>query len=224
MKNRAKAEALPKFSRGASAGSREEDEPLDDAGMAKLERHMAVHGTTATRFARRARNEEAAPEGKGNGAYYRACNKAITKAPDPLGVALSPEAAGRISLAMVNGNGHFSVLHNLARFEEPVGMRSWAGGHLVAFEGEVQDDYGLPHLLQFDQADGELFALDLFPPQTSGLRHCFTSREARTTTVSSTRLPPPRPEASGKATSYPYLPNGGPTSWITRTLGPHCDG
>jgi hypothetical protein len=46
-KNRADAEALPKFSRGASARSREEDEPLDDAGMAKLEWHMAVRGTTA---------------------------------------------------------------------------------------------------------------------------------------------------------------------------------
>jgi hypothetical protein len=137
MKNRADAEALPKFSRGASARSREEDEPLNDAGMAKLERHMAVRGTTAARFARRARKEEAAPGWKGNGAYYRACTKAITKAPDPLGVALSPEAAGRIYLAMVNRNGHFSVLHNLARFEELEGMRSQAGGHLVAFEGEV---------------------------------------------------------------------------------------
>ena len=79
-------------------------------------------------------------------------------------MALSPEAAGRIYLAMVNGNGHFSVLHNLARFEEPPGMRSRAGGHLVAFEGEVRDDYGLPRLLQFDEADDELFALDSFSP------------------------------------------------------------
>ncbi len=79
-------------------------------------------------------------------------------------MALSPEAAGRIYLAIVNGNGHFLVLHNLARFEEPPGMKSRAGGHLVAFKGEVRDDYGLPRLLQFDEADNKLFALDSFPP------------------------------------------------------------
>jgi hypothetical protein len=61
MKNWADAEALPKFSMAASAGSREDDEPLDNARMAKLERHMAVRGTTAARFARRASKEESAP-------------------------------------------------------------------------------------------------------------------------------------------------------------------
>ncbi len=34
----------------------------------------------------------------------------------------------------------------------------------MAFEGEVRDDYGLPRLVQFDEADNELFALDSFPP------------------------------------------------------------
>ena len=50
MKNRADAEALPKFPGGASTGSREEDEPLDDAGMAEREQHMAVRGSTAARL------------------------------------------------------------------------------------------------------------------------------------------------------------------------------
>ncbi len=89
--------------------------------------------------------------------------EAITKAPDPLATALGPEAARRIYLAMVNGNGSFLVLHNLARFEKPAGMRSWAGGHIVAFEGEVQDNFGLPCLLQFNESDNKLFALDSFP-------------------------------------------------------------
>ncbi len=66
----------------------------------------------------------AAPRWKGNGAYYRACVEAITRAPDPLAMAIGPEAAGRIYLVMVSGNGSFLVLHNLARFEEPAGMRS----------------------------------------------------------------------------------------------------
>jgi hypothetical protein len=42
-------------------------------------------------------------------------------------------------------------------------MRSWAGGRIVAFEGEVRDDFGLPCLLQFDKPDNDLFALDSFP-------------------------------------------------------------
>ena len=116
MTNWADAEALPKFSAAASAESSEDDKPFNDVRMATLERHMVVRGTTAAQFTQRARKEEAAPGWKGNRAYYRACTKAITKAPDPLGVALSPEAAGRIYLAMVYGDGHFSVLHNLARF------------------------------------------------------------------------------------------------------------
>ncbi len=64
---------------------------------------------------------------------------------------------------MVNGDGTFFVLHNLARFEKPAGMRSWVGGRIMAFEGEVQDDFGLPRLLQFDEPDDNLFTLVLFP-------------------------------------------------------------
>ena len=89
--------------------------------------------------------------------------EAITRAPNPLAMALGPEASRRIYLAMVNGDGSFLVLHNLARFEEPAGMRSQAGGHIVVFKGEVRDDFGLPRLLQFDELDNKLFELDLFP-------------------------------------------------------------
>jgi hypothetical protein len=89
--------------------------------------------------------------------------EAITRALDPLAMALRPEAAGRIYLAMVNGDGSFLVLHNLARFEEPAGMRSRAGGRIAAFEREVRDNFGLPRLLQFDEPDNNLFVLDLFP-------------------------------------------------------------
>jgi hypothetical protein len=119
--------------------------------MAELWQNMLVPGTTAARFAKWARKEGAAPGWKGSEAYYRACVEAITRAPNPLATALGPEAARRIYLAMVNGNGSFLVLHNLARFEKPAGMRSWAGGHIVAFEGEVQDNFGLPCLLQFNE-------------------------------------------------------------------------
>ncbi len=85
------------------------------------------------------------------------------RAPDPLAMALGPEAARRIYLAMVNGDGSFLVLHNLARFEEPAGMRSWVGGHIIAFKGKVRDNFSLPRLLQFNELDNILFALDLFP-------------------------------------------------------------
>ncbi len=64
---------------------------------------------------------------------------------------------------MVNGDGSFSVLHNLARFEEPAGMKSWVGGRIVAFKGEIRVDFGLPCLLQFKEPDNKLFALDSFP-------------------------------------------------------------
>ncbi len=85
------------------------------------------------------------------------------RAPDPLAMALGPEAAERIYLAMVNGNESFLVLYNLARFKELAGMRNQAGGRIMAFKGEVQDNFGLPRLLQFDKPDDNLFALELFP-------------------------------------------------------------
>jgi hypothetical protein len=124
---------------------------------------MLVPGTTAAQFAEWAWKEKAVSRWEGNGAYYRACLEAITRAPNPLATALGPEAAGRIYLAMVNGDGSFLVLHNLVWFEEPAGMRSRAGGRIMAFEGDIRDDFGLPRLLQFEEPDNELFALDLFP-------------------------------------------------------------
>jgi hypothetical protein len=124
---------------------------------------MLVPGTTAAQFAEWAQKEKAGPGWEGNRACYRACLEANTRAPDPLATALGPEAAGRIYLAMVNGDGSFSVLHNLARFEEPAGMKSQAGGCIVAFKGEIRDDFGLPRLLQFEEPDNELFAPDSFP-------------------------------------------------------------
>jgi hypothetical protein len=72
--------------------------------MAKLGQNMSVSSTMAAQFAKWAWKEEAAPRWKGNRAYYRACVEAITRAPDPLATALGPEAAGRIYLAMINGD------------------------------------------------------------------------------------------------------------------------
>ncbi len=145
------------------AASTKDKDPPNNTGMVELGQNMSVPGTTAARFANWAWKEKAVPGWGGNGAYYMAWVEAITRAPNPLAMALGPEAAGRIYLAMVNGNGSFLVLHNLAQFEELAGMRSWVGGHIVAFKGEVQDDFGLPRLLQFDESDNKLFALDLFP-------------------------------------------------------------
>ncbi len=149
--------------RSSLAASAKDKDPPNNARMAKLGQNMLVPGTTAARFAKWAWKEGAAPGWKGNGAYYRACVEAITRAPDPLATALGSETAGRIYLAMVNGDGSFLVLHNLARFEEPAGMRSWVGGRIVVFEGEVRDNFGLPRLLQFNKPDNNLFALDSFP-------------------------------------------------------------
>jgi hypothetical protein len=149
--------------RSSLAASAKDEDPPNDAGMAKLGQNMSVPGTTAAQFAKWARKEGAAPGWKGNRAYYRACVEAITRAPDPLATTLGPEAAERIYLAMVNGNGSFLVLHNLARFQEPAGMRSRAGGRIMAFKGEVRDNFGLPRLLQSDEPDDNLFTLDSFP-------------------------------------------------------------
>jgi hypothetical protein len=145
-----------------AASTKDEDSP-NNTGMAELGQNMSAPGTTAAGFADWAWKEKAVPRWGGNGAYYRACVEAITRAPNPLATALGLEAAGRIYLAMVNGDGSFLILHNLARFEEPAGMRSRAGGHIVAFEGEVRDNFSLPRLLQFDELDNKLFALDSFP-------------------------------------------------------------
>ncbi len=133
--------------------SAKNEDPPNNARIAELGQNMLVPGTTAARFAKWARKEGAAPGWKRNGAYYRACVEAITRAPNLLATALGPEAAKRLYLAMVNGDGSFWVLHNLARFEEPAGMRSRAGGCIMVFEGEVRDDFGLPRLLQFDEPD-----------------------------------------------------------------------
>ncbi len=149
--------------RSSLAASAKDEDPPNNAGMAELGKNMLVPSTTAVQLAKWAWKEGAAPGWKGNGAYYRACVEAIMRAPDPLAMALGPEAAGRIYLAMVNGDGSFLVLHNLARFEELAGMRYRAGGRIVAFEGEVRDDFGLPRLLQFNEPDNNLFALDSFP-------------------------------------------------------------
>ncbi len=147
--------------------------------------------------------------------------EAITRAPNPLATALRPEAAGRIYLAMVNGDGSFSVLHNLARFEEPAGMRSWAEGHIVAFEGEVRDNFGLPRLLQFDKSDNKLFALDSFPMPALHSMASFYHQDGENNLRFHNKVVPPRPGGRGTAASYRYQPNRPPGSWIIRTWVPH---
>ncbi len=80
----------------ASAGPCKDEYPPNNARIAKLGQNMSVPGTTAARFAEWVRKEKAGPRWEGNGACYRACLEAITRAPNPLATALGPEAAGRI--------------------------------------------------------------------------------------------------------------------------------
>ncbi len=74
----------------ASAGPRKDEYPPNNTGMAKLGQNMSVPGTTAAQFAEWTRKEKAGPGWEGNGACFRACLEAITKAPDPLATALGP--------------------------------------------------------------------------------------------------------------------------------------
>jgi hypothetical protein len=99
--------------RWSLAASTKDKDPPNSTRMAESGQNMLVPGTMVAQFADWAWKEKAVPRWGGNRAYYRACVEAITRAPDPLATALGPETTGRIYLAMVNGDGSFSVLHNL---------------------------------------------------------------------------------------------------------------
>jgi hypothetical protein len=182
--------------------------------MAELGQNMSGPGTTAARFAKRAQKEGAAPGWKGNGAYYRACVEAITRAPNPLATALGPEAAKRIYLVMVNGNGSFLVLYNLARFEELAGMRSREGGRIMAFEGEVRDNFGLPCLLQFDEPDDDLFALDSFPLPALHSVAIFYHQDGENDLRFHNKVVPPPPSGQRYSRLIPV-----PTEWAPLVPG-----
>jgi hypothetical protein len=206
--------------RWSLAASTKDKDPPNNTGMAKLGQNMSVPGTTAAQFADWAWKEKAVPGWGGNGANYRACVEAIPRGPNPLATALGPEAARRIYLAMVNGDGFFLVLHNLARFEEPAGMRSQAGGHIVVFKGEVRDDFGLPRLLQFDKSDNKLFALDSFPMPALHSAALFYHQDEENDLRFHNKVVP-FPPGGPRYSCHRYQPNGLPGSWIIRTWVPH---
>ena len=63
----------------------------------------------------------------------------------------------------MNGESEFSVLHHLHRWRSPDGVRSRLNNQIVAFEGEVRSEHGLPFLFCFDEDDDKLLQLQLLP-------------------------------------------------------------
>ena len=59
----------------------------------------------------------------------------------------------------MNRGAHVSVIHHLFRWKAPDGGCSRLDGCIVAFEGEVLDAHGLPHLWRFAEEEEKLLQL-----------------------------------------------------------------
>ncbi len=81
-------------------------------GMAGLEATMAVSGSTASRFAERARARQATAEEVAT-EHKAICRAIVDDQAGALKSALGPKAKGRTYLAMLNAEGIFLVMHGL---------------------------------------------------------------------------------------------------------------
>ena len=157
-------------------------------GMARLEAAMAVAGSTAARFAERARAsrataEEAATEHEG------VCREIVEDQASALVKALEPKATGRAYLAMVNAEGVFSVMHGLQWWTEAPGGTRHQRGHMVAFEGEVRTGTGVPNLWRFDELEEQLFRPITLPPVSLSDTAIFYAEEANSEYYRATVVP-----------------------------------
>ena len=157
-------------------------------GMARLEAAMAVAGSTAARFAERARAsrataEEAATEHEG------VCREIVEDQASALVKALEPKATGRAYLAMVNAEGVFSVMHGLQWWTEAPGGTRHQRGHMVAFEGEVRTGTGVPNLWRFDELEEHLFRPITLPTVSLSDTATFYAEEANSEYYRATVVP-----------------------------------
>ena len=133
--------------------------------MATLSGNMAFRGTTAAKLAQPPRTLKRPPTGPTLALTTKRTLRLDQDDPE----AVLVHAPGREYLAVLNGARCFSVLHNLHRWKAPTGTRSRFNGRIVAFEGEVLDQHGLPLLFwSFEEEDEDLLQFYSFP---SACRH-----------------------------------------------------
>lgn len=128
--------------------------------MATLSGNMAFRGTTAAKLAQPPRTLKRPPTGPTLALTTKRTLRLDQDDPE----AVLVHAPGREYLAVLNGARCFSVLHNLHRWKAPTGTRSRFNGRIVAFEGEVLDQHGLPLLFwSFEEEDEDLLQFYSFP-------------------------------------------------------------
>jgi hypothetical protein len=123
---------------------------------------MAVPGSTAARFAERARANRAT--GEEVATEHEAVGRSIVDdQAGALSKALGPKATEQTYLAMLNAEGIVLVLHGLQWWAEAPGGPRNQQGRIVTFEGEVQTGTGVPNLWRFKEPDDQLFRLLILP-------------------------------------------------------------
>ena len=101
----------------------------------------------------------AAPGWTGVGTDYAAWLQDLREDPMNPDAAITDGAPERAYLVVMNGGVHMSIIHHLFRWKAPEGERSCLDGRIVAFEGEVLDGHGLPHLWRFAEEEEKLLQL-----------------------------------------------------------------
>jgi hypothetical protein len=199
----------------------------DLAALDALAENRSIRGTMAARLAWGVHKAEAAPGWSGIGADYKAWVEALYQAPGNPEAALNPRAPGRAYLAILNGTKHFLVLHHLHRWKAPEGARSCFEGCIVAFEGEVRDEYGLPLLWRFKKDNENLLQLAHLPEKLSTQAASFYRRGDWDKRFHNRAIPPP-PEWLGETVTtlrglVPIPVGWPPYSSTTRPWGRHSD-
>ena len=162
--------------RTASARGRKTEEPSsgeesegdvvaarDLAVLRTLADHWNLRGTAAIWLNQAARAVQARPGYPGMGIHYKAWTQALSRTPSSPVAAVDRIAPELAYLVRMNGESEFSVLHHLHRWRSPEGVRSRLNNRIVAFEGEVRSEHGLPLLFRFDEDDDKLLQLQLLP-------------------------------------------------------------
>jgi hypothetical protein len=131
----------------------------DLKAMRDLADNRSIRGTSASRIAADARSAAAAPGWAGKGADYAAWLLDLREDPTNPGAAITDRARERAYLVVMNGGAYMLVIHHLFRWKAPDGGQSHLDRRIVAFEGEVLDGHGLPHLWRFAEEEEKLLQL-----------------------------------------------------------------
>jgi len=91
--------------------------------------------------------------------HYTAWLRDLREDPTNSDAAITDGAPERLYLVIMNGGAHMSVIHHMFQWKAPDGGRSRLDGCIVAFEGEILDAHGLPHLWKFAEEEEKLLQL-----------------------------------------------------------------